>query len=590
MDEQSADKKPSARVAALDLGFGQALTRRNGDLLGLEPAPDPAIQAAAQKSLLSLFPQAAKLLTQRMAKAAPPSQEYAATSSKPVELPAPVPLDALERVIRECPELSRAIAAITVGVASRGFALPVIDAERAAANEADAAAEHADLLAWIQRMCPNRSFSQVMKITVSSRKRFGFAAWEILRNIAGQVVGINPIEDGKTLRWCELDAQHTVVTRQIPIGDRIETESIQRRFRRFKQVISPSRFGAARKTIYFKEFMDPRPLNRVTGEYWTAASPPPAEFPYATELLLFPVVDAGGEHPQPEWIPILPDALASRAIRIINLDTLNNGATPPFIVVIEGTVDDAELAKIMDQFKDIQGETSRRRAIFVQVDSTTVGAGANKEGLTPKVRIEPMAQLMTTEGMFLKYLMWLEKSIASALRLPLLLVGNIDSTLNRATAEAALVFAEDQVFAPERQDIEDVINDQLLPEYVGFSKRAANIKGVKYHRFALAGYSADRTADYLKLLAYEKGALSLNEKRAIIDTLLPDQKIDALDEAAANRPAALLAPAGGLPAQPGLELLPEDSPITQALKAEISKHHCQGRPVARLYYYEQEAA
>lgn len=585
------EHKPAARVGAIQIDMGKALAKRNRDLVDAEPASlTPEQHEQVQRSLLSLLPERAYRALEAVQRGLGiTSREFSGTSNKPVELKPPVALDQIERVVRECPELSRAIAAITVGVGSRGFSLVPIDTEKQNeaddATKAEAKIEHEDLTAWFKHICPNRSFSQVMKITVSSRKRFAFAAWEILRNPLRQVNGINPIEDCKTIHWCLQDNQLVTVQKLIRTGDRVQIVSEQRRFRRFMQVIKEGFMASARKAVFFKEFGDPRYLNANTGEYWASSAPPPDNFPFATELLIFPVVDAGGEHPCPEWLPILPDALASRAIRIINLDTLNNGATPPFLVIIEGTVDEGELAKITDQFKDIQGETSRRRAIFVQVDSTTVGAGTAKDAVTPSVRIEPMSQLMTTEGMFLKYLTWLERSISSSLRLPLLLVGNIDSTLNRATAEAALVFAEDQVFSPERQDIEDTINDILLPEVALYSNQISNKKGVKHWRFKLNGYNADKTADYIKLLIAEKGAMSINERRAVIDTMLPDHKLPAIDTPAASEPVALIAPE----APAGLTALPDESPITNTLKADISRHHLGGKPISKIYILEEAA-
>ncbi|MGV3526532.1 MAG: hypothetical protein ACO1RX_20105 [Candidatus Sericytochromatia bacterium] len=513
----------------------------------------------------------------------PTPNEYAATSAAPVELTPPVPLEALERVVRECPELSRAIRAITVGVGSRGFGLQALQANQEGQEE-EAKTEREDLEAFFKYLCPNRSFSQVMKITVGCRKRFGFAAWEILRNtLGGYPVGANPIEDCKTIRWCLQDEDYTQVERSIRVGNRQETILEMRRFRRFVQRARTGKLKISRKKVYFKEFGDPRHLNRDTGEYWNGSDAPPANWPQATELLIFPVVDAGGEHPEPEWISILPDALASRAIRVINLDVFNNSATPPMAVIIEGTADETLFKKIMDQVKGIKGQTSRSKVLIIQVDNTTAGAGTAKEVVTPKVRIEPLSNLMSTEGMFLKYLMWLEKSISSALRLPLLLVGNIDNTLNRATAEAALVFAEDQVFAPERQDIEDIINDVLLPEVVLFSRRRSGQKGVRYWKFKLGSYNADKTEIFLKLLTYEKGAMSINEKRTLIDSLLPDQSLPAYDDTNANLPWALSPLSTKLP---GVSQLPEESGITQAFKQDLSKK--LGQPISRVYVYEPE--
>lgn len=563
--------KKKSMVSAVNWQFGSTLARRNADLLGEEPQE----HVQTEKDLKSIWSILPEVLRKKFSKSVTVSNEYAPTSSKPVEITPRYALATLERVIRECPELTRAINAIKVGVGSRGFKLPVTNTDNA--DEEAVKLEHEDLDAFLKNICPDRTFSQVMSITVSSRKKFGFAGWEILRNQFRHVVGINPIEDTKTLKWCEKDEEFTEVERTISVGSRRETFTEMRRFRRFIQ--RPRRRFGRGKTIYFKEFGDERFLNKNTGEYWQGSGVPPANWPQATEILLFTVVDCGEEFPIPEWIPILPDALASRAIRICNLDSLDNSATPPMAFLIEGSPDPDLDKKIRDQLIDIKGSGSKSKALIIQVESETIGSGINKENVKPTVTIVPLAQLQTTEGMFLKYLVWLEKVIAAALRLPQLLVGNIDSTLNRSTAEVAIEFAEDWVFSPERQDIEDIINDVLLPEVVLFSKRKTAEKGVKYHRFKLGSYAPAQTENLLKLLAYAKNDLSLNEKRAVIDTVLPNQKIEAIDDDAAKLPAALQS-------IDGVIKMPDESGVIKSMKNDFGR--ALNKTVKHIYVYEPE--
>lgn len=568
----SENKK--SRAVAVDLEIGQTTQRTNKQLLGITE-PEPEITEKQVSSFLNMLPSG---MRQHFSKSYS-SNEHSEVNDAPVELTPPTPLESLDRVVRQCPELSRAINAITVGVASRGFSLVPIKATAAGTAKTDkedpAKIEKEDLDAFLRHISPNRSFSQVMKITVSNRKRFGFAAWEILRNNFNQPVGVNPIEDGKTLRFCAFDEQIIEVDKAIAVGDRVEIIPEMRRFRRYKQKVK-SKYGVAGKVIYFKEFGDPRHLNKDTGLYWSSKGNPPSDFPFATELLLFSVVDSGGEYPEPEWVPILPDALASRAIRVCNLDVLDNSATPPLAIIIEGVDDETIAQKIKDQLEAIKGRTSRSKALIIQAETVTAGSGTAKEAVTPSIRIQPMSDLMSTEGMFLKYLAWLEKSIASALRLPLLLVGNIDSSLNRATAEAALVFAEDQVFSPERQDIEDILNDVLLPEVVLFSKRREGTKGVKYWKFRLGRYTLDQTESFLKLLESAKEVLSLNEKRKIVESIVPETDYAPIADEKADIPLQLQ----------GVVELPNSSRMTQSLKKSISD--TIGQPVSKLYWYEPE--
>ena len=212
--------------------------------------------------------------------------------------------------------------------------------------------------------------------------------------------------------------------------------------------------------------------------------------------------------------------------------------------------------------KQLKGQGSRSKAVIIQVEAMVAGSGTAKEVVSPKVKIEDLSKIMTTEGMFIKYLEWLDKSITSLFRLPQILIGKVDSTLNRATAEEAISIAEQTVLQPERQAVEDVINNTLFPEICLFSRRPSDDRGVKYWKFAFNNFSVDRTDAAVQLLNVAKDDLSLNERRSILDSVLPGE-YEAFENEAANLPPAL----SGL----GVEPFPTDSAITQSLKDQISQ-------------------
>jgi capsid portal protein len=415
---------------------------------------------------------------------------------------------------------------------------------------------------------------------LEGRRRYAFGAWEILRNPLNQVVGVNPIEDLKTIKVCAYDEEIISIKRSIRIGNRMEEQPEQRRFRRFIQEIQPNKStlsGQSRKT-YFKEFLDPRHLNSQTGQFWTEEGNPPENWPLATEILWFPIVAVGDELPLPEWIPGLPDVLAARAIRIVNLDILDNNATPPMAVIVEGA-NNPELATIIkDQLQAIKGHSSRSKAVIIQVEAEKAGQGVSAEVVKPTVRIENLSKILSTEGMFLKYLEWLDKSICSLFRLPQILVGKIDSTLNRSTAEQAITITEQTVFQPERNSIEMVVNDVFLPEVSLFSQRTLSKKGVKHWRFALNNFNVDRTEATVKVLGAGKDDLSLNERRALLDSIIPGE-LPLMEDEAANIPPSLK---GSVVAT-----FPDDSQITQSLKQTLSK--ALGRDVKAVAVLDLES-
>lgn len=558
---QSEQKRVTADASVIAFDMGKALERRNSDLL--TTFPQQAEETKAEKKTT----QAAK----RTNKAAAKSQEYAQSSKAPIEIRPKYSLSALELVIEECPELSRTIKAHSIGTGGQGFKLlPLTDRSKLdptlnSAVIAEIERERDELDAFFRYICPNRSTSDVIGLVLEGRRRYAFGAWEILRNPLNQVIGVNPIEDLKTIKVCAYDEEVITINRAIRIGSRIEQQPEQRRFRRFIQEIMPSRrsinTGAIKKT-YFKEFLDPRPLNSKTGEFWNGSGSPPENWPLATELLWFPIVAVGDEFPLPEWIPGLPDVLAARAIRIVNLDILDNNATPPMAVIVEGA-NNPKLAEIIrDQLRAIKGRDSRSKAVIIQVEAEKAGQGTAAEVVKPTVRIENLSSILANEGMFLKYLDWLDKSICALFRLPQIMVGKVESTLNRATAEESIRITEQMVFQPERNSIEMIINDVFLPEVSLYSQRTANQKGVKHWKFALNNFSVDRTDATVKVLNAGKEDLSLNERRALLDSIIPGE-LPLMEDEAANIPPSLK---GSVVAT-----FPDDSQITQSLKATLSK-------------------
>jgi capsid portal protein len=547
---------PRATAQAVGIQVNSALERRNIDLLSHFVFDEPEEKAAKPKR-------------GRNSKAAPVSQEYTINSDMPLPIRPRYPLSALELVIDECPELARTIRGHVIATGGQGFKLvPTVDRQkldpvRDALTLKEIDSERDQLDAFIRYICPTRSATDVFGLVFEGRRKYGFGAWEILRNAADQVVGVNPIEDIKTLRPCAYDEQVIEYDRQIRIGNTVYTQSEPRRFRRFVQEIIPRRFSVtvARKKIYFKEFGDPRFISRETGEIFQVGEPLPDGFKPATEILWFPIVSTGEEMPLPEWLPGLPDALASRAIRICNLDVLDNGGTPPLAIIIEGAENPQLAVEIRDQLKQLKGQSSRSKAVIIQTGAQVAGSGVNKEVVNPKIRIEDLSKVMATEGMFIKYLEWLDKSITSLFRLPQILVGKVDSTLNRATAEQAISIAEQTVLQPERQAVEDLINNVFLPEVCLYSRRATDDRGIKYWKFAFNNFSIDRTEAAVKILTAGKDDLTLNERREILDSVLPGE-YEAFKQEAANIPPALR----GLPIEP----MPDNSAITQDMKDRIA--------------------
>ena len=381
------------------------------------------------------------------------------------------------------------------------------------------------------------TFVEARKIMRKSIKTFGFAGWEILRNpYSGRICGGNIIEDTKTLRLCEKDTKFTPYIQHQKNGCKIEPELRRKRFRLRGQILL--KFRANKGKVYFKEFGDPRLINANTGEeikdpmVLNGFKSLPEGFVEATELYWWKRFDTETEYGVPEIIGALLDVLGVRAAKEVNYNLLKNNTIPPLAIIIQGYDDPMIEQKILDQMNEqIKGEQSRSSALVIQVDGNPVGTGVNQEVITPKIDIVPLAEILTQEGMFLKFIDESENNIASAFRLPPLLVGKMQNTLNRATAETAKKLAEEQVFAPERCEFDDKINRDFLPEL-----------GIKYWQLCSLAYREDSSEAKLKALAEGRagGSMVINEARSVLSSIFPNEHLEPIKEEWADMPFELL--------------------------------------------------
>jgi hypothetical protein len=135
-----------------------------------------------------------------------------------------------------------------------------------------------------------------------------------------------------------------------------------------------------------------------------------------------------------------------------------NKSVPPMALLVSGgRISDASVPRI-ERFIDenLKGKANLHKILILEADGAGTGDGGRA-----KIERRPLTDAQQQDALFQVYDERNIDKVGSAFRLPRLLRGE-RKDFNRATAESALRFAEDQVLRPERDEFDFLINPRLL--------------------------------------------------------------------------------------------------------------------------------
>jgi capsid portal protein len=236
-------------------------------------------------------------------------------------------------------------------------------------------------------------------------------------------------------------------------------------FRRYACVGVNDDAGVA-KITYFKEFGDPRMISRVTGKAYADLDAmkiaEPGATP-ATEILHFTIPTPASPYGVPRWIANLPGVLGSRELDTVNLNYFKNNVVPPLALLCSGGRFGKGVATRIEEFieEHLKGKKGINRILVLEAEGQKASGDPGPRTI-PKLQFVPLRDVQQTDALFQNYDIRNEEKVAKSFRLPRILRGD-DSQTNRATAWASLKFAEEEVFEPERQAFDSILNRRILP-------------------------------------------------------------------------------------------------------------------------------
>lgn len=401
------------------------------------------------------------------------------------------------------------------------------------------------------------SFIELRERTRQDLETTGNAYWEVLRDNRGRPARIEVIPaPSMRLMRAELRFVDCEETRRVSALS-LRTYSVKRRLRRFVQVL----FGQF--IAYFKELGDPRIMSSRTGKvYKTLALLQREEpgVPPATEILHARIHSSTTAYGVPRWIGATLAVLGSRAAEEVNVTYFDNKAVPPMAILVSGgSLAKGSADRITTYIKDnIKGRDNFHACLVLEAEGTG-GTVSGANGSRTRIEIKNLMESQNTDALFQQYDANNTEKVGNQFRLPKLLRGDMKD-FNRSTADAALDYAEQQVFAPERNKVDHMINCRIMPlldaRFFDFVSNGVQVKDQEAH--------AEMLREHVKA-----GILTPNEARSLSGDDF-GENFEQLKAPWADQPLELsLAQAKAVAATPPAEAPPNEQKGLEAAASRI---------------------
>lgn len=361
----------------------------------------------------------------------------------------PVDMQGLKALVDNSTILPQCIRAYKSNIA--GFGINVKYSEDYDEETQEMKEEWEQLTEIITLLNMDMQTKEVFENVVRDRETYGIAYCEVIRNMEGTPVELQFIVDTPSIDMTYplapyLDIQYFYKGKSI---------LRKKKFRKFRQ-------NVAGKTVYFKEFGDPRIMDKRNGKYLGEGDEPINKDDEANEIIEFRL----GSMPYGEvrWIGQVLTVDGNRRAEVLNNNYFRKGRHTPLMIMVQGgTLSDGAWEKLQSYMDDIEGESGQHSFLVLETDTMDTTT-AFQDQQKPTVEIKDLAGILQRDELFQEYQENGRKKVQSAFLLPDLYVG-YTSDFNRATSQTAMEVTEKQVFQPERESLAWVLNNRLLNEY-----------------------------------------------------------------------------------------------------------------------------
>lgn len=394
---------------------------------------------------------------------------------------------------------------------------------------------------FFARCCSDSSFIKLRRKVRADIETHGWGCIEMIRDNLGILKRLAYVP-GYTVR--PMEQLPEVVS--VKEDDSVTPLSVNRTIivKRFFRIYI-QRVGTS--VVYFKSPQDPRIISRNTARIYDSIealrAPKDAKIPgegegaeQAGELIYLSLHSASSACPPPRWTGNLLAALSTREADEANYFYLRDNAIPAGIIFVHGgTIAKDAKQRIEARMKaEMRGSENTGKLLIIEANPGQLSPTGDRATM-PSITYQSLRDSQSNDATFTNLDARAADRIGASFRLSPMLRGYTPNTLNRATAYAAVDFAEQQVFQPERDDFDWMVNAIILP--------AINIKHLRFRSNSPPTRSADDVCAVINA-AGPQGGLAPNDVRDMLSDVM-NRKFTPVTEPWGEQPIALTLAGGG---------------------------------------------
>jgi len=375
-------------------------------------------------------------------------------------LTTPYTVGRLFQIIDEANMLKQCIEAYVVNTVGTGWEI-----EPTLRGKIVNAGEESELATFIDNANTDESLKAVMSKVIHDRESVGFGFMEVIRDAVGE---LSILRHAPAL-YTRLTAKHpqeVLVQYTVSRGRRVSVIKEFTKFRRYVQLCNG-------QTVYFKEYGDPRRLNRTSGLF--EGDPGYTAGDDATEIVHFKL-PSNEPYGVPRWINQLPSILGSREAELVNLRYFKDNTVPPMMLTVSGGRLTADSHKELTRMLTTNSIGADRQNRIMLVEAVGEGDSLDAKGSTVTLKVEKLTDSRQSDALFKDYDTANQQKVRSSFRLPPIVLG-LSNESNYANAQVSAFVAESQVFGPARDEIDEKLNKTLVNGKFGLAMTTARLKG-----------------------------------------------------------------------------------------------------------------
>lgn len=430
----------------------------------------------------------------------------------------------LYRIKEESDTLTACIDAMKSNVEGFGYDIVYTGTNPENRNSDEAKRQYDRLFDFFDNINENESYTQIAMKKREDKETLGYAAYEAIRardkslfalyhapTIYIRIVAYN--KDIDTPVDISLPVRRNGVVRKI---------KMRRQFKRFCQILPWTQ-----EVRFFKELGDPRILDYKTGLF------DPTTTNKATELM-FMSLPFGGEsaYGMPRWSGAILDARGRTASQFLNFDLMDNQGIPPLAVLVTGGLLTQESwTDLQNIFKNSKGRENFNKTLVLEAIPEMMGLD---EKSNVKLDFKNLTEFRKEDQMFGNYQDKSLENMRRCFRLPPLYTGDARS-YNLASARSSQLISEQQIFAPERNLVDEEINRLIVGSEFGiydwaFRGKGARIVGseeiaLAVEKFSKAGALSINSAITIANEAFGLAIPTYNEEWATLPLAIVQQRM-----------------------------------------------------------------